>query len=120
MNWIKKNVAKLIAKFQLEYKFDFVEEIPLSVKDNTIYIVGAVNQPWLLAFKCPCGCQSLIQLNLLTNANPCWDFWIDKKNKISISPSIWRTIGCKSHFLIKKSKVDWVRFPVRNSFFRGI
>jgi len=108
MSWIKKNVAKLIARFQLEYRFTFVEEIPLKIKGNTIYIVGVINQPWLLEFMCPCGCQSIIQLNLLTNANPCWDFRINKKNKISISPSIWRTVGCKSHFLVKKSKIVWV------------
>lgn len=113
MNWIKKNVAKLILKFQHEYRFAFVEEIPLRIKDNNIYIVGVVNQPWLLAFKCPCGCQSLIQLNLLTNAEPCWDFWINKKNKISISPSVWRTVGCKSHFFVKKGKIDWVRLHRR-------
>lgn len=112
MNWIRKNIARFISKFQHEYKFDFVEEIPLIEKNNIIYIVGVENQPWLLAFKCPCGCQSLIQLNLLKESYPCWNFRIYKKNKISIAPSIRRTIGCRSHFIVNKSKIDWVKLSV--------
>src|ERR1035437_8988242 len=106
MNRIKKILSKFAEWFQLEYKFIYVDELPINVNDQTIYIVGDSKQPWLLAFKCPCGCKNLIQLNMLKNADPCWKYKITKKNKITISPSIWRTNGCKSHFFIRKSKID--------------
>ena len=108
-----KNFRKIRDKFaewfQPEYKFINIEEFPEIVNDKIIYIIGNPNQPWLLAFNCPCGCHNIIQLNLLKDADPCWKYKVTKKNKINISPSVWRTTGCKSHFFIYKSKIDWVK-----------
>lgn len=101
--------AKFAEWFQPEHKFVYVDDLPEKVNDKTIYIVGNSKQPWLLAFTCPCGCQNIIQLNLLKDADPCWKYKVTKKNKINISPSVWRTTGCKSHFFVRKSKIDWVK-----------
>lgn len=100
---------------QPEHKFLYVEDLPENVKSKTIYIVGSNESPWLIAFNCPCGCQNLIQLNLLKDADPCWSYRISPKGKINISPSVWRTKGCKSHFFVHKGKIDWVRdYETRN------
>ncbi len=109
MMFFRKIVAKFAEWLQPEHKLVYVDELPRNVKDKTIYIVGDVKQPWLLAFNCPCGCQNLIQLNLLKDAAPCWGFKVNKKNKINIYPSVWRTTGCESHFFVRKGKIDWVR-----------
>lgn len=113
MNWIKKIIAKFVVWLKPEYKFQFTEDFPTTVEGLTIYVIGDQKAPWLLAFQCPCGCKQAIQLNLLKEADPNWKFKITPKNKISISPSIWRTVGCKSHFFIRNSKVDWAR-SIRN------
>jgi hypothetical protein len=63
--------------------------------------------PDSLVFRCPCGCHTDIFLNLLKDAKPIWRFHISKKNKITITPSIWRKVGCKSHFFIRKGKIEW-------------
>jgi len=112
MKIFRKIAVKLVEWLQPEYKFVYVEEMTENVKSKTIYIVGDTMQPWLLAFRCPCGCQNVIQLNLLKDATPCWKFRITKKKKITIFPSVWRTTGCKSHFCIRKSKIDWVSIIV--------
>lgn len=110
MNWFKKIADRIIDWQSPGLQLRYVDELPEMVTDKVIYIVGEMNFPWLLAFKCPCGCQNLIQLNLLKDAEPCWRFKIDKKNKINIYPSVWRINGCKSHFFIRKSKIQWARF----------
>ena len=117
MKWYQKIIAKFAKWLQPKHKFINVEEFPNNVNEKTIYIVGDIKEPWLLAFSCPCGCHNLIQLNLLKEAKPRWKFQIVNKSKITISPSIWRTSGCKSHFFIHKSKIDWVRTykPQKNS-----
>lgn len=102
--WHQKIIGKWL---QPEYKFLYVFDLPENVRDKTIYIVGDKGCPWLIAFKCPCGCQTLIQLNLLKEATPCWSFKV-KKREIDISPSILRTQGCESHFVVHKNKVYWV------------
>ncbi|MBL7789353.1 MAG: hypothetical protein JNL75_05910 [Chitinophagales bacterium] len=107
MRWLQRIVDKFVEWSQPEHKFVNVVEFPENVNEKTIYIVGESIQPWLLAFNCPCGCHSIIQLDLLKDTDPCWKYKVTKKKKINISPSIWRTSGCKSHFFVRKSKIDW-------------
>lgn len=109
MKSFQKILVKLPDWLQPEYKFMYINEIPDKVNDKTIYIIGDIKQPWLLVLTCPCGCKNLIQLNLLKDATPCWKYRILKKNKINISPSIWRINGCKSHFFVHKSKIKWAK-----------
>jgi hypothetical protein len=107
MKRIKDTITKFADWFKREYAFMYEDDFPESIKENTIYIIGDEMSPWLLAFKCPCGCTQIIQLNLLKDADPRWKFKITVRKKISISPSIWRTTGCKSHFILRNSKVEW-------------
>lgn len=109
MRWYRKIVAKFAEWLQPEHKYFFVDDLPEHVDEKAIYIVGDKEHPWLIAFNCPCGCNNVIQLNLLKDADPCWKFKVTKKKKINISPSVWRNTGCKSHFFVHKSKIDWVR-----------
>jgi hypothetical protein len=104
-----KIIRKLAEWLTPKYKFKFCEDIPEVVVDKMIYIVGEKKNPWVIVFKCPCGCNQNIQLNLLKEANPCWSFRVTTKKEINIRPSVWRTTGCKSHFVVRNSKIDWVR-----------
>ena len=104
-NWYKKIIAYWLKP---EYKYSYVVDLPFNIKNGIIYIVGEKNYPWLIAFNCPCGCQNPVQLNLLKEADPCWTFKINKKGEITIFPSVWRIKGCNSHFVVLKSKMDWV------------
>ncbi|WP_394350709.1 DUF6527 family protein [Chitinophaga tropicalis] len=55
---------------------------------------------------CPCGCREQIHLNLVGKYRPCWSWSVDKK-RITLSPSIWRTAGCCSHFFLRRGQVQW-------------
>jgi len=105
---LEKIVSTLVKWFQPRHKTEYRKDLPEILTDKTIYLIGEPESPWLIAFKCPCGCNSTIQLNLLKDAKPRWRFSKNSKNRITISPSVWRTKGCKSHFFIRKSKIDWV------------
>ncbi|RIH66192.1 hypothetical protein D1164_04580 [Mariniphaga sediminis] len=92
-------------KYKTRVAYDIIEEY----KANTIYLIKDTDKnPWLITFLCPCGCKSEIHLNLLKEANPCWNYVVDKKNRITIRPSVNRTVGCKSHFNIIKGRIYWV------------
>ena len=79
-----------------------------NVKNNIVYIIGEENFEWCLVFQCPCGCQDIIYLNLLTDTRPCWRIEKHEKECFSISPSINRIVGCKSHFFLKENSIQWV------------
>ena len=91
---------------QPEYTFVNVNDLPDDLEDKRVYIIGEDIYKWQAAFKCPCGCDALIQLNLLAEARPYWNVSI-KKNLISIAPSIERVSGCRSHFTLKRGHINW-------------
>ncbi len=108
LRWVEK-IGVLSFLFPQKYKIEFVQDIIENCRGNKIYIIkDPHHDPWLIQFQCPCGCGSIIHLNLLKEANPCWHYYIDKINRITIRPSVNRLIGCQSHFNVVKSKIIWV------------
>ena len=57
--------------------------------------------------RCPCGCGETIELLVLDGAKPRWDVLIDKKNLPTLHPSVWRQTGCRSHFWVRKGRINW-------------
>ncbi len=99
-----KRIFRSLGKFlglslSISYNLIRVDSLPNKLKDEIIYIEG----DWTAAFVCPCGCKQTIELNLVDDVRPVWKVG----NDTSISPSIWKRDGCKSHFFIKKGKVIW-------------
>lgn len=91
-----------------KYGYLFVQDIPNSLHDDKVYIVGAKGHSWLIIFMCPCGCREKIYLNLLTDTSPRWYFTV-KWWRISIAPSVRRIKGCGSHFFIKRGRIIWCK-----------
>lgn len=89
------------------YSFEYVEDIPSNTSYKTIYFVGEQGYFWQFVMVCPCGCGSLLHMNLMDDYKPFWSYEI-VNNEISFTPSIHRMVGCKSHFFIKKGRVVWV------------
>ncbi|WP_350292485.1 DUF6527 family protein [uncultured Croceitalea sp.] len=88
--------------FPRKFKIICLEERPQTLTLDTIYIIG----DWAICFICPCGCKAYIQLNTIPSTSPKWYYKI-KLGKVSIFPSIRRTIGCRSHFWITKGNLYW-------------
>jgi hypothetical protein len=93
----------------IDYRIKLISDNPRSekLKNNIIYVVGTKNYIKWAYIKCPCGCKEPIMLSLNKNEFPSWRIKQDCIGRASISPSIHRTEGCKSHFWIKRGKVRW-------------
>lgn len=85
-----------------------VDEMTEPVKCNALYIYSSNGHQWGAALLCPCGCGSLIEVNLLPEGDPSWKATPNWDSSISLHPSVWRKVGCKSHFWIKQGLVKWV------------
>lgn len=59
-----------------------------------------------IAIACPDGCGEQLTINLDPRAGPAWRYYLSEKD-LSIYPSVWRDTGCKSHFIVWKSKIYW-------------
>lgn len=85
-----------------------VEAVPDKAKSGLVYIVGEEN-PWFVVMTCPCGCRSKIHMSLLPGDYPVWQLKEHNNCTITLTPSVWRTKGCRSHFFLRKGLVDWCR-----------
>lgn len=106
--WFKKIGAEIAWLFKERYAIAEVSDMTEIFSERIIYIIGEPGNAWLITFSCPCGCKNIVHLNLLEEAEPKWYYKINKKRRISIYPSVWRTKGCKSHFFVRASKIKWV------------
>lgn len=85
-----------------------MEEAPDHPTKRTLYLVGESSNYWLAVLRCPCGCGEAISLPMTEGAEPCWQF-NGNMNSPTLSPSVWRTEGCASHFFLRGGKVVWYR-----------
>ena len=85
----------------------FVEEEPDALAPRTVYVVGEDGHRWFAAFDYPCGCGETIKLSLVPGDRPGWKLRDHWDGTASLAPSVWRKVGCKSHFWLRKGRVEW-------------
>jgi hypothetical protein len=81
---------------------------PKVLRPRTLYVLTEDGAPWQAAMICPCGCGETLYLNLLPGERPRWRFAADRKGRASLDPSVWRKIGCRSHFWLRGGRITWV------------
>ena len=62
--------------------------------------------PRSLVIACPDGCGDILTINLDERAGPAWRFYNDRRGA-SLFPSVWRDNGCRSHFIVWRSRIYW-------------
>ncbi len=90
------------------YRVVHLSEDPDELLPGTLYAIGENGHLWHVALACPCGCGATIALNVLSDASPCWRLY-EGSDGPTLSPSVWRTTGCKSHFILREGRVMWCR-----------
>lgn len=85
-----------------------VEELPDALQSGRLYLIGS-GKPWSAAMVCPCGCGEAIHLSLLPDDSPSWTFKSDRNGLPTLSPSVWRTKGCRSHFFLRQGDIVWCK-----------
>lgn len=89
-----------------------VEDLPETLDPRALYLIGLPN-PWSVALLCPCGCSETIHLSLLSGDSPSWTLRLEGRFKLpTISPSIWRTKGCRAHFVLRQGEIVWFKSSI--------
>jgi hypothetical protein len=81
--------------------------MPRRLASDVVYILTEDGQPWQAVMICPCGCGAVLEMNLLPDDRPVWKASFGKKGRPTLHPSIWRKVGCKSHFFVREGQVIW-------------
>lgn len=112
MNWLRRQWLRLwrwLRPGPAPWATAHVEELPDDPRPRTVYLAGEGPYLWSAAMLCPCGCGETIRLNLLREARPCWAVERHPDGTVSIEPSVWRRLGCRSHFFLRRGRVEWCR-----------
>jgi hypothetical protein len=99
--------ARFVGRKPKLVKFVCVDDFPERLKASRLYLAGETGHFWGAAMICPCGCGETIQLNLLKEARPCWSVQEHEDGSITVLPSVWRQKGCRSHFFVRRSRIEW-------------
>lgn len=93
------------------YTVVVVDDLPDEVQAHKLYAVGDSGHYWLAALRCPCGCGETIQLPMIEGQRPRWTLTLKRTRLPSLSPSIDRSVGCRSHFWLKQGIIRWCDAP---------
>ena len=89
-----------------QYCVVHVDDEPDQLDPERLYAVGEAGHLWHMSMLCPCTCGARIQLNALADAWPRWT--LDERDGVpSIRPSVWRQVGCRSHFFLRAGSIEW-------------
>lgn len=94
------------------FNVKLVADNPLrgEVTANSVFVVGTPAYHKWAYLQCPCGCGDILMLSLAKQANPSWRVKWDRLGRPSLSPSVNKTTGCRSHFWLRKGKIEWAKF----------
>lgn len=117
MNWLLRLWAWLLAwlgfskpeqKSAPVYRTSLVQErLPRELEPGILYIVEDDDFLEQAAMVCPCGCGSTLHMNLLPDERPCWRVEQHANGAVSLFPSVWRQVGCRSHFWFREGRIHW-------------
>lgn len=108
--WLKRawaSVVGLLKRQPHDLVPIVVDDVPDAVRARHLYLVGDSGSTWAAAFLCPCGCGEVIQLSLMPDDRPRWTLTLHDDKTVTLYPSVWRVRGCKSHFFVRQSMVEW-------------
>lgn len=84
-----------------------LQELPDILHPTAVYVLGEGKHHWFVVMSCPCGCGKPLHMSLLAESDPNWQLIEHKDGTISLWPSIWREVGCCSHFFLRHGLVEW-------------
>lgn len=105
--WLKALAARLNRTPRL--RVVRTAELPERLSPAVLYVVGEWGEDWFAAMRCPCGCDSTIDLNLVPPGRPCWTLTVHPDGSPTLSPSIWRQVDCGAHFFVRGGEIVWAR-----------
>ena len=83
-----------------------VPEVPAELRRGVLALVGEDAEPWAAVLICPCGCDARTELLLAPGPETFWRVTHGPAGT-TLSPSVWRTSGCRSHYFVRESAILW-------------
>jgi hypothetical protein len=89
------------------YRWTRVPEPPEELMPFVVYVVGQGGHQWSAELLCPCDCGATIRLSLHPDGRPRWLVVEHTGGRATLRPSVWRGVGCRSHFTLTAGHVKY-------------
>jgi hypothetical protein len=83
--------------------------LPKKMRRRTLYVVQEDGFEEQAAMLCPCGCGSVLHMNLMPDERPCWNVTYHDDGTATLHPSVWRKKDCGAHFWFRRGRVGWCK-----------
>jgi hypothetical protein len=108
-SWLAKTWVTIADGFTPPVLMRLVDERPSACIPRLLYVTTAGELPAFGFMRCPCGCGEILHLRFAGERRPRWRVSADAQGRVSVTPSVWRSTGCKSHFVLTRGRVHWCR-----------
>ncbi len=98
---------RLIPKPDFYVKFVSIHPSPEEIRSGQMIVVGDRKFKKWVCLQCPDGCGENVLLSLSQSRRPSWEVSADWLGRPTVSPSVRKLDGCKSHFWVRQGKIDW-------------
>ncbi|WP_407696488.1 DUF6527 family protein [Sphingomonas abietis] len=99
----RKSLAR---RLRSRVKVTAVDERPTMIRKNRLYVTVRSGKAGFGFMVCPCGCGETLHLRFFGDRHPRWSIGALKGNA-TVHPSVWRTTGCRSHFVLTDGQINW-------------
>ena len=83
------------------------EAQPEKLPRRALVLLRDGGENWSIGMRCPCGCGQRVELPLIPEVKPRWELQIESDKTPTLTPSVWLREGCRSHFFVRRGKVQW-------------
>ncbi|WP_271627860.1 DUF6527 family protein [Bradyrhizobium sp. CCBAU 11445] len=104
---IRRLGSDFVGRLTPSVRAAFVAERPMHLRRNVLYVTSGAEGPAFGFLRCPCGCGETLHLRFFGARHPRWRLSTDRKQIVTLAPSVSRQTGCKSHFVLRKGKIHW-------------
>ena len=103
----RRLIAKARDRNPKQWRYVLTDDLPDPPAAHRVYLVGEDGVLWYAAMLCPCDCGATLHMSLHKEGTPRWKATPHRDGTISLSPSVWRKIGCRSHFIVRNGRIIW-------------
>ena len=103
--WWLQMLERALPRRRLEISVN--DLLPAKMPRRSLVLVRDGGDDWSVGMRCPCGCGDVIELPLQLGVRPRWSLEADPFGQPTLSPSVWRRTGCRSHFWVRGGRVCW-------------
>lgn len=102
----RRRISGLALSLRHRVKVVATAERPTRLRPRRLYVTVQADRPAFGFMLCPCGCGETLYLRFFGTRHPQWRI-ARLSGPATVTPSVWRTSGCRSHFILQDGQIHW-------------